>query len=67
MNGPYGSFPAGYHISGLYDECDKAEADPKSNAVTVAELADGCDKIIATKRLLGRLFFGTVREHMIGL
>jgi len=57
MNGPYGSFPAGYHISGLYYDCDAAEADTARMAVTVAELADGYDKIIATDMVPGKVAF----------
>ena len=57
MNGPYGSFPAGYHISGLFSDCDAAEADTGRNAITVAELADGYDKIIATELPLGRVAY----------
>jgi len=57
MNGPYGNFPAGYHISGLYSDNDAAEADTARNAVTIAELADGHDKIIATDGLLGKIVF----------
>jgi archaellum component FlaF (FlaF/FlaG flagellin family) len=57
MNGPYGSFPAGYHISGLYSDCDAAEADTGRNAITVAELWDGYDKIIATELSPGRVVY----------
>jgi thermitase len=57
MNGPYGSFPAGYHIYGLYGDCDRAKADITQGAVTVAELADGYDKIIATELLTGKVVF----------
>lgn len=53
MNGLYGSFPVGYHITGLFSDCDAAEADVTRNAVTVAELVDGYDKIIATETLTG--------------
>jgi PKD repeat protein len=57
MNGPYGSFPTGYHISGLYGDCDAVEADTGRNAVTVAQLADGYDKIIATEGLPGKVVY----------
>jgi len=57
MDGPYGSFPAGYHISGLYSDCDAAEADTDRNAITVAELWDGYDKIIATDFLPGKVVY----------
>ena len=57
MNGPYGSFPLGYHIYGLYGDCDRAEADTARGAVTVAELLDGYDKIIATEGLPGKVVF----------
>jgi hypothetical protein len=57
MNGPYGSFLAGYHIYGLYGDCDRAEADIARGAVTVAELLDGYDKIIATEGLPGKVVF----------
>lgn len=57
MNGSYGSFPAGYNISGLSSDCDKVEADVTRNAVTVAELADGYDKIIAAELYPGKVVF----------
>jgi hypothetical protein len=57
MNGPYGTFAAGYHITGLYSDCDSAEADTSRGAVTVAELADGRDKIIATQCYPGRVVY----------
>jgi hypothetical protein len=57
MNGPYGSFVAGYDIYGLYSDCDRAKADTARGAVTVAELADGYDKIIATEGLSGKVVF----------
>lgn len=57
MNGSYGSFPAGYNISGLFDDCDKVEADVTRNAVAVAKLADGYDKIIATELYPGKVVF----------
>jgi len=57
MNGPYGSFPTGYHISGLYGDCDAGEADTGRNAVTVAQLADGYDKIMATEGLPGKVVY----------
>jgi thermitase len=57
VNGPYGSFPAGYHIYGLYGDCDRVEADIARGAVTVAELADGYDRIIATEGLPGKVVF----------
>jgi len=47
-NGPYGCIPEGYNVAGLYADCDAVEADTTMNAVTVAELYDGYDKIIAT-------------------
>jgi thermitase len=56
-NGPYGSFPSGYHISGLYSDCDAVEADIAQNAITVAMLWDGYDKIIATDGLLGKVVY----------
>ena len=57
MNGPYGSFPTGYYISDLFSDCDAAEADTSRGAITVAELADGYDKIIATDLLPGKVVF----------
>ncbi len=57
MNGPYGSFPAGYHVKDLFSDCDKAEADVARGAVTVAELDDGYDKIIASEALPGKVVF----------
>ena len=64
MNGPYGSFPAGYHVYNLYSDCDIAEADEARGAVTVAELLDGYDKIIATEGLPGKVVYWNGRgEH----
>jgi thermitase len=57
MNGPYGSFLSEYHIYGLYGDCNRAEADTARGAVTVAELLDGYDKIIATEGLPGKVVF----------
>ncbi len=57
MNGSYGSFSAGYNISGLFSDCDAVKADTTRNAVTVAELADGYDKIIATELHPGKVVF----------
>ena len=56
MNGPYGNFSVGYHVSGLFSDCDRVEADTSRNAITVAELADGYDKIIATEEI-GKVVF----------
>jgi len=55
MDGPFGSFPEGYHIYGLYGDCDMAEANIAQNAVTVAKLTDEYDKIIATDGLPGKV------------
>jgi hypothetical protein len=57
VNGPYGSFPAGHHITGLFSDVDRAEADVARGAVTVAELNDGFDRIIATEGLPGKVVF----------
>jgi hypothetical protein len=57
MNGPYGSFPQGYHIYNLFSDCDMAEADAARGAITVAELLDGYDRIIATEGLPGKVVF----------
>ncbi len=57
MNGPYGAYPAGYHITGLLSDCDQAEADTGRMARTVAELGDGYDKIIASEGLPGKVVF----------
>jgi thermitase len=57
MNGPYGSFPSGYHITGLYWDCDSARADTAQGAVKVAKLADEYDRIIATDGLPGKVVF----------
>jgi len=57
MNGPYGSFPQGYHIYNLFSDCDMAEADTTRGAITVAELLDGYDRIIATEGLPGKVVF----------
>jgi len=62
MNGPYGSFPAGYYITGLYGDCDRAQADIARGAVTVAELTDGYDKIIATELSIGKVVFWNGRS-----
>lgn len=48
MNGPYGSFPTGSAFTAGDSDHDQAEADTSRNAVTVAELSDGRDKILAT-------------------
>jgi len=64
MNGPYGTFPVGYHISGLYGDCDAAEADTARMAVTVAELADGYDKIVATESIPGKVVFWNGRGDL---
>ncbi len=57
MNGPYGSFSSGYHVAGLFSDQDSAEANTSLGAVTVAELADGRDKIIATQSYPGRVVY----------
>ena len=57
MNGPYGSFPTGYHISWLFNLCDVIKADTARGAISVAELADGYDKIIAANGLPGKAVF----------
>jgi hypothetical protein len=48
MDGPYGSFPDGTTLTAGHSDHDMAEADAGRNAVTVAELTDGYDKIMAT-------------------
>ncbi|MCW3995393.1 MAG: S8 family serine peptidase [Candidatus Bathyarchaeota archaeon] len=57
MSGPLGSFPSGYHISGLFSDADAAQADVARHAQTIAELADGYDKIIATQGLPGKVVY----------
>jgi thermitase len=57
MSGPHGQFPEGYYISNLYDDADAAEADTARGAVTIAELADGKAKIIATDSLPGKVVY----------
>jgi thermitase len=57
MNGPFGSFPNGYHIGSLYTDNDAAEADIARGAVTVAELNDYYDKIIATDTAGGKVVY----------
>jgi hypothetical protein len=48
MDGPFGSFAGGMPLSASSSDHDLAEADVPLGAVTVAELSDGHDKIIAT-------------------
>ena len=57
MNGPYGQFNAGYHVSDLFRDNDAIEANTGQNARTIAELADGKDKIIAAESLPGTVVF----------
>jgi len=57
MNGSYGSFPEGFHIDELDGDNDLAKADTTRGAVTVAQLADGYDKIIATQTAGGRVVY----------
>ena len=57
MNGPYGQFPAGFHISDLMGDNDAVEADTARGAQTIAELEDGHDKIIVTENLPGKVIF----------
>jgi archaellum component FlaF (FlaF/FlaG flagellin family) len=57
VNGPYGVFPQNYHVGWLSAECSLAEANTARGAVTVAELADGYDRIIATERIPGKVVF----------
>lgn len=64
MNGPYGSYPAGYHVKDLFSDCDKAKADTARGAVTVAELGDGYDKIISTEALPGKVVFWNGRGDL---
>jgi thermitase len=57
MNGPYGQFNAGYNITGLFSDNDAVKANTAQNAITIAELADGKDKIIATDSLPGKVVY----------
>jgi len=57
MSGPYGSFPVGYHISGLYSDNDAARADTSKNATTIARLANNYDKIIVTQDIPGKVVY----------
>jgi len=58
MNGPFGSFPSGYDVTGLYQWCNNAEADEARGAVTVALVSPvGYDRIIATRNLPGKVVF----------
>ncbi len=57
MNGPYGQFNVGYHISGLFRDNDAIEANTGQKGRTIAELADGKDKIIAAESLPGKVVF----------
>jgi hypothetical protein len=52
-NGPHGSFPAGTALTTAHSDHDQAEADSGRGAVTVAELPDGHDKIVATELASG--------------
>lgn len=57
MNGSYGTFTQDYHVSNLYPDNDAVEANTAQNAVTIAKLADGKDKIIVTDNLPGTVVF----------
>jgi len=57
MNGPYSQFNAGYHVSDLFRDNDAIEANTGQNARTIAELADGKDKITAAELLPGSVVF----------
>lgn len=57
MNGPYGDFPEGYHITGLYSDNDAARADTSKNATAIAKLANNYDKIIVTEGIPGKVVF----------
>jgi hypothetical protein len=57
VDGPYGKFAAGYHITGLYQDNDAARADTSKNATTIAKLANGYDKIIATAGIPGNVVY----------
>jgi hypothetical protein len=52
-DGPYGSFAAGTALTAAHSDHDQAEADTGRGATTVAELAGGPDKIIATELATG--------------
>ncbi len=56
-NGPYGKFSIGQEIPDYYDENDEASADTSKGAITLAELEDGCDKIIATESIPGKVVY----------
>jgi hypothetical protein len=47
-HGPYGTFNGGASLRAAHSDHDQAEADGGRGAVTVAELAGGRDKIVAT-------------------
>lgn len=51
MNGPYGVFPTGTTLTAGHADHDQAEADLSRGGMTIAELAGGRDKIIATELL----------------
>ncbi len=57
VNAGYGTFGDGYQITGLSSDNDAIEADTSRNATTIAELADGHDKIVATDSLPGKVVF----------
>ncbi len=64
MNGPNGSFSNGYRVTGLYSDCDRAMSYASRNSISVAQLADGFDKIIATEGIPGKVVFWNGRGDL---
>jgi thermitase len=57
MNGPFGVFPEGYHISNLFSDTDNVTANTALGASTIATVANGYAKIIATENLPGKVVY----------
>lgn len=57
MKGPYGTYSNGYHISNLFSDNDNVTADTARGASTIATLANGGAKIIATENLPGKVVY----------
>ena len=57
MNGTYGQFSNGTHISGLHPDIDLVLADTNKNALSIAKLANQYDKIIVTTDIPGKVVY----------
>ncbi len=57
MKGPFGVYPEGYHISGLFSDNDNVTADTARGASTIATVGNGYAKIIATENLPGKVVY----------